>query len=115
MTQGTTNKTWGSRVRAERQRQGLTVLELSRLAGTDPGNLSRLERGLQGTRDALRVRLAAALGVEVTDLFPYPSTTEVECPSATCATGAAGFGERTDSPSPARDATAPAIETAARR
>lgn len=47
----------------------MTILELATQVGSDVGNLSRLERGLQGySQDALE-KIAAALGVQVATLF----------------------------------------------
>lgn len=63
---------WGSKVRQAREQRGWTVVQLAQRAGVDPGNLSRLERGLQGASDIMRIRLAAALEAKVADLFAYP-------------------------------------------
>ena len=72
------------------------MLELSRRAGIDPGGLSRLERGLQGASDDVRISLARALQMQVEDLFPYPDTTneEIACLGAAPAEGADSFPTR---------------------
>lgn len=67
---------WGAKIRAARQERGLTVSKLARLADVDQGNLSRVERGVQGVSDDMRMRIAAALGVEVSELFAYPPISE---------------------------------------
>jgi transcriptional regulator with XRE-family HTH domain len=71
---------WGNQIRAEREAQDLGVTELARLAEMDPGNLSRVERGLQGVSDELRMRIASALGRRVEDLFTYPDNSNHTAP-----------------------------------
>lgn len=44
---------------------------LAELAGTTQQTISRIEKGEQGTTDALRVKIAKALGKSTADLFPY--------------------------------------------
>jgi transcriptional regulator with XRE-family HTH domain len=109
MTHRTLQHTWGARVRAERQARDLTVLELSRRADVDPGNLSRFERGLQGASDDFRISLARGLGMEVAELFPYPEIKERPCPSAAPAAGVASSATPATTaanPSPAPSAAA---------
>lgn len=67
---------WGIRVRAAREERGLTVSKLAHLADVDQGNLSRVERGVQGVSDEMRMRISKALGIEVADLFIYPPIEE---------------------------------------
>jgi ribosome-binding protein aMBF1 (putative translation factor) len=52
-------------LRAERERQGLTLAQLAKRAGLDKGAISKLESGWQAnpTVDALS-RIAAALGIK---------------------------------------------------
>lgn len=59
----------GARVRALRKGRGLTLNQLSALIDSDPGNLSRLERGAQGFSEQLLEKISAALGVPVAALF----------------------------------------------
>lgn len=47
----------------------MTILELATSVGSDVGNISRLERGVQGFTEQLLVKISAALGVKVADLF----------------------------------------------
>lgn len=66
---------WGSRIKTLRQEKGLSVTALARLAEIDQGQLSRVENGKEKLGDDGRIRLAAALGVRVEDVFTYPDTT----------------------------------------
>lgn len=78
MTQvATLRAEWGARIRAAREARGLTVAKLARRADVDQGNLSRIERGVQGVSDDMRMRISAALETEVADLFCYPSVAEI--------------------------------------
>lgn len=63
---------WGKRIREARIARGLSLNGLARVADIDPGNLSRLERGLQGASDEMRVRIAAGVRRPVIELFDYP-------------------------------------------
>lgn len=105
---------WGRRIRAARIRAGLSLRATARRADIDKGQLSRAETGDTGLGDGARIRLASVLGRSVSELFPYPDTTDLEtaCPSAANATGA----ERPRTPattaatrSPARSAEAPGV------
>ena len=44
----------------------------------DPSNISKIERGLVGVSDDMKTRLAAALGVPVGELFPFPNGVKTE-------------------------------------
>lgn len=94
---------WGRRIRAARNRAGLSLRETARRADIDKGQLSRAETGDTGLGDGARIRLASVLGRSVNELFPYPDTTDLEnaCPSAASAPAGA------PSPTP--------VTTAARR
>jgi transcriptional regulator with XRE-family HTH domain len=72
---------WGEAIRETRHDLGLSLADLAFRAGIDAGHLSRGERGLAGFGDESRMRIAAALGKRVEDLFPYPET-ESACPPA---------------------------------
>lgn len=47
----------------------MTLNTLAALADSDVGNLSRLERGVQGYSDSILQKLATALEVDVSDFF----------------------------------------------
>lgn len=66
----------GAKVRELRKRRGLTILDLANLVGSDVGNISRLERGLQGYSPALLTKIAGALDVTVDSLFSDTPTVE---------------------------------------
>ena len=58
-----------SPIALERFRRGWTQADLAAHAGRDRGTIHRLERGEQPLLETAR-RVADALGVSVTDLFP---------------------------------------------
>jgi len=66
-------ETWGARVRDLRIERGLSLMQLSRLANVDPSMLSKIERGLVGTSDDTRLRIASALEADPNDLWSYPA------------------------------------------
>lgn len=83
----TLTQKWGEIIRKTRTDQGLSLEDVASRTGIDTSHLSRAERGLAGIGDESRMRLAAALGRRVEDLFPYPDTdTETSCRSAASAT-----------------------------
>lgn len=53
----------GQAIRAARKAKKMTLEELAHLVGTDSGNLSRLERGLQGASQELLIKILDALGL----------------------------------------------------
>lgn len=55
----------GQIIRRERKAKGWTLDELAHRTDTDPGNLSRLERGKQFTNKELLGRIMAVLGIEL--------------------------------------------------
>lgn len=59
----------GSVIREIRLAKGLTLEDVAYDAGTDGGNLSRIERGLQRCIPELLERIAAALDVPVSVLY----------------------------------------------
>jgi putative transcriptional regulator len=63
---------WGARVRAHREKAGLTQQELATAAGSTQPHICRLEKGGTGISDELRFAIAHTLGVNVEELFPYP-------------------------------------------
>lgn len=66
----------GATIRKIRKAKGLTILELSTRVGSDVGNISRLERGVQGYSQDMLERIADALGVVVADLFSTEENVE---------------------------------------
>jgi phage repressor protein C with HTH and peptisase S24 domain len=70
---GPMTKVVGNNVRRIRRAKNMTLEQVALAAGTDTGNLSRLERGLQGyTDDGLRA-IAKVLGVQVAEFFADPA------------------------------------------
>ena len=63
---------WGERLRARRLALGLSQYDLAPAAEISVPYLSLLERGVNNPGNGVRMRLAAALGTTVEDLFPYP-------------------------------------------
>lgn len=61
--------TIGNTIRKLRKEKGLTLNQLATLIESDVGNLSRLERGVQGYSDQMVKKISAALGVPVAALF----------------------------------------------
>lgn len=59
----------GSVIRELRLAKSLTLEEVAYAAGTDGGNLSRIERGLQRCIPELLERIAGCLGVAVSELY----------------------------------------------
>ena len=64
-----TAKMMGSAIRRIRKSKNLTLEQVSEVVGTDTGNLSRIERGLQGLRGETIALLAKAMGVREVDFF----------------------------------------------
>lgn len=59
----------GNKIRELRKERGLTLNQLASMVESDVGNLSRLERGLQGYSDQMLTKIAAALQVPVAVFF----------------------------------------------
>lgn len=72
MSDRTLRLIWGRRLREARNRAGLSQSALARELGTIQEQISRWECGIYAPTDAMRPRLAKALGTTVADLFPYP-------------------------------------------
>ncbi len=62
-------KSLGARMRKLRKAQKMTLLELSKLTGVDYATISRIETGIMTGTLECHIKLAAALGVKVTDLY----------------------------------------------
>jgi transcriptional regulator with XRE-family HTH domain len=69
---------WGRGVRLRRKAQGLSADRLARLADVTTSYIGRIELGIDSPRDMVRIRLAAALGTTVEELFPYPAPTAAD-------------------------------------
>lgn len=54
----------GERVRAERQRVGITQMDLANLAGLNVANYGRIERGTGNPNVETLLRIAGVLGVD---------------------------------------------------
>jgi len=67
----------GRNVSNRRHALGLTQQQLADLVGMPVPTISKIEVGGLAPRDYLRISLAAALGCEVADLFPWPSKERV--------------------------------------
>ncbi len=59
----------GSALRRLRQTRGLKLADVAYAAGTDPANISRLERGMQGYSDQLLTAIADTFGMRLWELF----------------------------------------------
>lgn len=59
----------GTNIRKLRKARKLTILELATRVDSDVGNISRLERGMQGCSDDLLLRIATALSTTPSDLL----------------------------------------------
>ena len=59
----------GEQIRQIRRDRGKTLEDVAFSAGTDAGNLSRIERGLQACSAEMLARIATALEVSVSTLF----------------------------------------------
>lgn len=59
----------GAEIRKRRKALNLTLEELAFAVGTDGGNLSRAERGVQGLSDDLLNKIVNALGCSIADLY----------------------------------------------
>lgn len=64
-------KTWGARVAARREALGMKQSALADKVGTTQQTISNIETGYRRPSDALRPKIAEALGTDVLDLFPY--------------------------------------------
>ena len=67
----------GEKIREIRKHKGITLNALAALIGSDVGNLSRLERGLQGFSEVILHKLATALDVPVAAFFDGPDSSPV--------------------------------------
>jgi len=68
----------GAVIREIRQAKGLTLEEVAYAAGTDGGNLSRIERGLQRCVHEVLEGIATGLGMTVSELYLAAEAMQVE-------------------------------------
>lgn len=64
-------ETWGARLRQTRKDQSISLSQLARAAHVEQGNLSRIERGIVNAGEDARARLAAALCINVEEIWHY--------------------------------------------
>lgn len=75
--------TIGTTIRQLRKERGLTLNQLAALIESDVGNLSRLERGVQGFSEAILKKISTALDVPVATFFSGAIDTQgIELPGA---------------------------------
>ena len=67
------HKSWGRKVRDRRQAMSLSQDQLAELVDVRQATISRIESGSQCPSDAVKARLAGALGMTMEQLFPYPA------------------------------------------
>jgi len=65
-----------SRMREKRFYAQLSIYEMSKKTGIDPGRISLIERGYKVPRDDEKHKIAKALSVRVEELFPTEATNE---------------------------------------
>ncbi|QFY90145.2 helix-turn-helix transcriptional regulator [Magnetovirga frankeli] len=68
----------GTIIREIREAQKATLEEIALAAGTNPSNLSRIERGVQGYSADTLAKIANALGVTVSQLHQRAESTELD-------------------------------------
>jgi len=73
--------TIGALLKKRRTEKDLTLEVVALEAGTDPGNLSRIERDAQQPSAALLKKIAQALGVTVTSLYAELESRNVKEPA----------------------------------
>ncbi len=62
-------KSLGARMRKLRKAQDMTLVDLAKATGVDYATISRIETGIMTGTLECHIKLAAALGVKVTDLY----------------------------------------------
>lgn len=67
----------GTKIREIRKSKGMTILDLATAINSDVGNISRLERNVQGYSENTLVKIASALGVTVSELFLKPQLNQM--------------------------------------
>lgn len=72
----------GQNIRKRRKALGWKILDLANRVDSDVGNISRLERGVQGYSDDMLKKIATALGCTVADIFIDPDEESNVAPAA---------------------------------
>lgn len=60
---------FGKKLRVARKKRGLTLDQVYERSGVQPGEISRVERGLRDPKVSTLEKLAAAVGIPVGQLF----------------------------------------------
>jgi transcriptional regulator with XRE-family HTH domain len=55
----------GGMIRKRREKLGISQLELASIAGIDPGNLSKIERGIRRSHLDTYMKLCRLLGIDI--------------------------------------------------
>lgn len=66
----------GEKIREIRKSQGMTISRLAELTGWNVGNISRLERGMQGYSEQSLKKIADALQIPLSELFSTTDTND---------------------------------------
>src|SRR6476661_10119841 len=72
----------GERLRAERQRKGMTVREIARQVGVSPSLISQIERDKVNPSVSTLWGLVTVLGLTMGDLFSEEAAPQGELPAA---------------------------------
>lgn len=62
---------WGKRVKRARQAKDITAVAFAAEVGISRTQVHRIESGQQAPSDALRIRIAEALGADPNEIFSY--------------------------------------------
>lgn len=62
---------WGKRVRQARRQKDITAVAFAAEVGISRTQVHRIESGQQAPSDALRIRIAKALGADPNEIFSY--------------------------------------------
>lgn len=73
MTPTETHADWAERMRKRRKDLGLTQCQIAELVDVTQTTVSLWENGKNMPSDTMKWRLAAALGMRIADLFPWPA------------------------------------------
>lgn len=69
-------KHFGARIRARREELRQSQSEIARKVGVQKETIYRIEKGLRGSSDDLRIAIAAALDVDPAELYTPPVAEE---------------------------------------
>lgn len=65
------NAKWGQRIKRLRKTGDLTAIGIAEAAGITPQYLHAIERGEYSPSDEVKLRIAEAMGVKVSEIFSY--------------------------------------------